>query len=109
MIDKEQIESVIEDMLSRGYTPDSKTVKDNRISLQYGGCEFTLNIENNQLVVDAYISIDYHTLFDQEDVDWLNSVTNHWKIYKNSLTFSFTPNDEKELETTLLDAIQSYW
>lgn len=54
------------------------------------------------------ISIGYHTTFNQNDVDWLNSITDYWKMYKHCISFSSTVENEQELEKLLLHCIEYF-
>ena len=101
IMNKEQIEKIIESLTKSGYTPECKTVTNNEISLKYGDCEFELNTKNRQLVVKTYIFLDYYTLFGQDDVDYINSISDTWQIYKHCICFEFKPKAEKELEEAI--------
>ena len=107
MINKEQIERVIENITESGYTPESKTYADKYILLNYNHCTFTLNFKGDQLVVGVNIQIGYSTGFDQGDVDYLNSITDDWYIYEMCIKFAFKPKTEEELEEVMLYSIKS--
>lgn len=55
MIDKEQIEKVIENIVKSGYVSERKTHIDKHVSLDYGHCKFTLNFKGSQLIVGVTI------------------------------------------------------
>lgn len=95
----EKIENVINN-ISTGYEP-TKEITNNGISIKYNCCYFDMFLNNEQLEVNAYITMDYDTYFNQESVNYLNSITSNWNIYKNELKFKFKPKDEKELEGIL--------
>lgn len=76
--------------------------------LEYGDCRFTLNFNRNPMSIDAVLRLDYRVTFDQENVDFLNSITNYWSIYKHWIAFNFKPKNEKNLENTLYDLLKTY-
>ena len=45
---------------------------------------------------------------DQENVNFLNSITSYWSIYKHWIEFNCKPNNEEELETTIKELLESY-
>ena len=107
IMDREQIEKVIENITKSGYIPERKTYMDKTISLTYSHCKFTFNLKEDQLVVRVKIQIEYRTGFEQCDVDYLNSITDDWFIYEQCINFSFKPKTEKELEEVMWYSIKS--
>ena len=95
----EQIENVINNMPT-GYE-SRKEITDNNINIKYDSCSFDMFLNDSQLEVNACIILDYRSCFNQESVNYLNSITSSWQIYKNELDFKFNPKDEKELESIL--------
>ena len=45
---------------------------------------------------------------DQENVDYLNSITSYWSIYKHWIEFYYKPKNVEELEATLYQLLKSY-
>ena len=74
-MNKEQVEEIIKNIAESGHVLENKTITDTSVSLIYYNCNFSLNLKGAELVVEVNIAFGYHTLFDQEDVDWLNSIT----------------------------------
>lgn len=108
-MNKEKIEKIIENLAKNGYHLDNKTIKDNLIKLNFGNyCKFTFHLENEPLLIEAIMPIEYGVTFDQENVNFLNSITTYWSIYKHWLEFKFTPKSEEDLENTLLQLLESY-
>lgn len=56
--------------------------------LEYGDCRFTLNFNRKPMSIDAVLRLDYRVTFDQENVDFLNSITNYWSNIGLLLTSS---------------------
>lgn len=69
---------------------------------------FYFEFGNAGLNVRAVLKLDYKLTFDQENVNFLNSITTYWSIYKHWLEFKFTPKNEEDLENTLLQLLESY-
>ena len=107
IMDREQIEKVIEAVAKNGYTPERKIYTDKTISLYYSYCKFTFNLKGDQLVVRVKIQLKDHTGFEQCDVDYLNSFTDDWYIYEQCINFEFKPKTEKELEEVMWYSIKS--
>ena len=107
-MNKEQIENIIESLNKKGHHLVNKTINENSIVLEYGDCRFTLNLNNSPISIEAVLRLDYGVTFDQENVDFLNSITNYWSIYKHWIAFNFKPKNEKNLEDTLYDLLKTY-
>ena len=107
-MNKEQIENIIKHLENRGYEVMFKTYTDNSVSFHCNEHTFSINYEGSEPVVDVGIYVDYSTWFDQDDVNWLNSITNHWEMYKYRISFSFTAKDESELNNILLHCIEYF-
>lgn len=107
-MNKEQIEEIIKNIAESGHVLENKTITDTSVSLIYYNCNFSLNLKGTELVVEVNIAFGYHTLFYQEDVDWLNSITDDWDIYNHCISFSFTPKDNEELKKILLRCIECF-
>jgi hypothetical protein len=105
---QEQIEKIIENLDKKGHHLVNKTINENSIVLEYGDCRFTLNFNRNPMSINAVLRLDYRVTFDQENVDFLNSITNYWSIYKHWIAFNFKPKNEKDLEDTLYDLLKTY-
>lgn len=104
----EQIEKIIESLNKKGHHLVNKTINENSIVLEYDDCRFTLNFNHNPMSIDAVLRLDYRVTFDQENVDYLNSITSYWSIYKHWIEFNYKPNNEEDLENTLLQLLESY-
>lgn len=107
-MNKEQIEKIIENLSKEGYHLVNKTINDDLIKLDFGDCKFTFNFKNEHLVIEVVTPLDYRMSFDQENVNFLNSITDYWEIYKHWITFNFIPKNEQELEATLKELLESY-
>lgn len=108
-MNKEIIEKIIEYLVKNGYHLANKTIKDDLIELDFGNyCKFTFNLKNEPLLIKAVMRLEYGTSFDQENVNFLNSITSYWEIYKHWLEFNFTPKNEDDLKNTLLQLLESY-
>lgn len=104
----EQIEKIIENLDEQGYHLANKTINENSIVLEYGDCRFTLNFNRSPMSIDAVLRLDYRVTFAQENVDFLNSITNYWSIYKHWIAFNFKQKNEKDLEDTLYNSLKTY-
>lgn len=107
-VNKEQIEKIIENLAKDGYNLANKTIKDDLIELDFGDCKFTFNFKNKPLLIESVMPLDYRVTFDQDNVNFLNSITSYWSIYKHWLEFKFTPKNKLELEATLKELLESY-
>lgn len=107
-MNKEQIEKIIENLSKEGYHLANKTIKDDLIKFDFGNCKFTFNFKNEPLLIQSVMPLEYGTTFDQENVNFLNSITDYWEIYKHWITFNFIPKNEQELEATLKELLESY-
>lgn len=85
-----------------------KEIKDKTIYVDYGDCMFYFEFGNAELNVRAVLKLDYKLTFDQENVDYLNTITSYWSIYKHWIEFNYKPNNEEELETTIYQLLKSY-
>lgn len=107
-MNKEQIEKIIENLTKEGYHLANKTVEDDLIKLDFGDYKFTFNFKNKPLLIESVMPLDYRVTFDQDNVNFLNSITDYWEIYKHWITFNFTPKNEQDLEATLKELLESY-
>lgn len=107
-MNKETVEKIISNLSEQGYNLERKEIKENAIHLDYGDCMFYLNFENTGLIIKAVLKLDYRLTFDQENVNYLNSITSYWSIYKHWIEFNYKPNNEEELENTLKELLESY-
>lgn len=105
---KEQIEDIIKDLENRGYDVVLKTYTDNIVSFCCNAHAFTIDYNSARPVVGLGICLDVYSTFNQKDVDWLNSITDHWEIYKYCISFSSTVESEEELEELLLHCIEYF-
>lgn len=107
-MNKAQIENVIKKLEERGHEVNYKTYTNNSVSFYCNEHSFSINYEGAEPVVAVGICFDCRTFFDQNDVDWLNSITSHWEIYKHCIMFSFIAETENKLETVLLHCIECF-
>lgn len=108
-MNKEQIENIIKDLENRGHEVKYRTYTDNSVSFCCNEHVFAvIDYEGAKPVVGMGISIGYHTTFNQNDVDWLNSITDYWKMYKHCISFASTVENEQELEELLLHCVEYF-
>lgn len=107
-MNKETVEKIISNLSEQGYNVERKEIKENAIHLNYGDCMFYFNFENSGLTIKSVLKLDYRATFDQENVDFLNSITSYWSIYKHWIEFNYKPNNGEELESTLKKLLESY-
>lgn len=107
-MNKEQIEDIIKDLENRGYEVRFKTYEDNIVGFYCNEHAFTIDYNGAKPVVGAGIYLDVYSTFNQKDVDWLNSITNRWEIYKYCITFSFVAESKQELENVLLHCVEYF-
>lgn len=100
---KEQIEDIIKDLENRGYDVVLKTYTENIVSFYCNKHAFTIDYNSAKPVVGVGICLDVYSTFNQKDVDWLNSITDHWEMYKYCISFSSTVENEQELEKMVLN------
>ena len=107
-MNKEQIENVIKSLENRGYEVRFKTYEDNIVSFYCNEHAFTIDYNSAKPVVGVGIRLGVYSTFNQKDVDWLNSITDHWEMYKYCISFSSTVENEQELEKLLLHCIEYF-
>lgn len=107
-MNKEQIEDIIKDLEKREYEVVLKTYTGNSVSFYCNEHAFTIDYNSVRPVVGVGIRLDVYSTFNQKDVDWLNSITDRWEIYKYCITFSSTVESEEELEELLLHCIEYF-
>lgn len=107
-MNKEQIENVIKNLEKREYEVVLKTYTGNSVSFYCNEHAFTIDYNGAKPVVGVGIYLDVYSTFNQQDVDWLNSITDRWEIYKYCINFSSTIESEEELEKLLLHCIEYF-
>lgn len=107
-MNKEQIEDIIKDLEKREYEVVLKTYTGNSVSFYCNNHAFTIDYNGAKPVVGVCICLDVYSTFNQKDVDWLNSITDRWEIYKYCISFSSTVESEEELEKLLLHCIEYF-
>ena len=107
-MNKEQIENVIKGLEKRKYEVVFKTYTGNSVSFYCNNHAFTIDYNGAKPVVGVGICLDVYSTFNQNDVDWLNSITDHWEMYKYCISFSSTVESEEELEKLLLHCIEYF-
>lgn len=107
-MNKETIETIITNLAKKGYNTERKEIGASPIYVDYGDCMFYFYFENSGLNVRAVLKLDYKLTFDQENVDYLNSITSYWSIYKHWIEFYYKPKNVEELEATLYQLLKSY-
>lgn len=107
-MNNKQIEDIIKDLENRGYEVRFKTYEDNIVGFYCNEHAFTIDYNSAKPVVGVGIRLGVYSTFNQKDVDWLNSITDRWEIYKHCITFSSTVENEQELEKLLLHCIEYF-
>lgn len=107
-MNKEQIEDIIKDLEKREYEVRFKTYEDNIASFYCNEHAFTIDYNSAKPVVGVGIRLGVYSMFNQKDVDRLNSITDRWEIYKYCITFSFVAESKQELENVLLHCVEYF-
>lgn len=107
-MNKEQIEDIIKKLEEREYEVRFKTYEDNIVGFYCNEHAFTIDYNGAKPVVGVGIRLDVYSTFNQKDVDWLNSITDRWEIYKYCISFSSTVESEEELEKLLLHCVEYF-
>lgn len=105
---KEQIEDVIKSLEERKYEVVLKTYTGNSVSFYCNKHTFTIDYNSAKPVVGVGIYLNVYSTFNQKDVDWLNSITDRWEMYKYFITFSSTVESKEELEKLLLHCVEYF-
>lgn len=105
---KEQIEDIIRDLEKRGYEVRFKTYEDNIVGFYCNEHAFTIDYNSAKIIVGVGIRLGVYSTFNQKDVDWLNSITDSWEIYKYCISFSSTVESEEELEKLLVHCVEYF-
>ena len=107
-MNKEQIEDIIKSLEEREYEVVLKTYTGNSVSFYCNNHAFTIDYNGAKPVVGVGIRLDVYSTFNQKDVDWLNSITDRWEIYKYCISFSSTVESEEELEKLLVHCVEYF-
>ena len=107
-MNKEQIENVIKNLEKRKYEVVLKTYTGNTVSFYCNKHAFTIDYNSARPVVGVGIRLGVYSTFNQKAVDWLNSITDRWEIYKHCISFSSTVENEQELEELLLHCVEYF-
>lgn len=106
---KEQIEDIIKDLENHGYKVQYKTYTGNSVSFCCNEQVYAIiEYECAKPVVGIGIRLEVYSTFNQKDVDWLNSITNRWEIYKHCISFASTVENEEELEKLLVHCVEYF-
>lgn len=108
-MNKEQIEDIIKDLEKRKYEVVLKTYTSNSVSFYCNKHAFTIDYNSaTKPVVGVGICLDVYSTFNQQDVDWLNSITDRWEMYKYCISFSFIAESKQELENIILHCVEYF-
>lgn len=107
-MNKEQIEDIIRNLEKREYDVVLKTYTGNSVSFYCNNHAFTIYYNSVKTIVGVGIRLGVWSVFNQKDVNWINSITDSWEIYKHCITFSFIAKSKQELENVLLHCIECF-
>ena len=107
-MNKEQIENIIQDLEKREYEVRFKTYEDNIVSFYCNKHAFTIDYNGAKPVVGVGIRLGVYSTFNQKDVDWLNSITDRWEMYRYCISFSSIVESKEELEKLLLHCVEYF-
>lgn len=107
-MNKEQIENVIKNLEKRKYKVVLKTYTGNSVSFYCNNHAFTIDYNSVRPVVGVGIRLGVYSTFNQRDVDWLNSITDHWEMYKYCISFSFVAESKQEIENVILHCVEYF-
>ena len=107
-MNKEQIEEVIKNLEKRKYKVRFKTYEDNIVGFYCNNHAFTIDYNGAKPVVGVGIRLGVYSIFNQKDVDWLNSITNRWEMYKYCISFSCVAESKQELENVILHCVEYF-
>lgn len=107
-MNKEQIEDIIKNLETHGYEVKYKAYTDNSVSFQCNTHIFTIDYNSTRPVVGVGIRLDVYSTFNQKDVDWLNSITDHWEMFRYCIDFSFVAESKQKLEDVLLHCVEYF-
>lgn len=107
-MNKEQVEDIIKSLENCGYEVRFKTYTGNSVSFQCNKHIFTIDYNGDKPVVGVGIRLGVYSTFNQKAVDWLNSITDRWEMYKYCISFSSTVENEEELEKLLVHCVEYF-
>ena len=107
-MNKEQIEDIIKGLEEREYEVVLKTYTGNSVSFYCNNHAFTIDYNSAKTVVGVGIRLGVYSTFNQKDVDWLNSITDYWEMYKYCIGFSFVAESKQKLEDVLLHCVEYF-
>lgn len=107
-MNKEQIENIIKSLENRGYDVVLKTYAGNSVSFYCNNHAFTIYYNSVKTIVGVGIRLGVWSVFNQKDVNWINSITDSWEIYKHCITFSFIAKSKQELENVILHCVEYF-
>lgn len=106
-MDNKSIEKLVENMKPYGCDPEINYNQDNT-HIKYNTDDITIS-KDDPTIVEFSIRIEYDLLFDQDNIDYLNSKgIDTWSIYKHFLEFNYSPNNEQDLEDTIKHLLKTY-
>lgn len=105
---KERIEDIVRNLEKRKYEVVLKTYTGNSVSFYCNKHAFTIDYNGAKPVVGVGIRLGVYSTFNQKAVDWLNSITDRWEIYKYCISFSFVAESKQALENILLHCVEYF-
>lgn len=107
---QENIEKIIENLEEVGYQPNTTQFTKDYSHVKYDMIEMDIKPD----VINFRIKLGFNTgnlpvTFSKADADYLESKgVDDWSIYEYWLEFTYSPQNEQDLEETLHDLIDKY-
>lgn len=105
----ESIKQIIENLKTKGFEPTHQTIEKNITEVHYQSSYVMFQHTTDLPSVELSLPIHYDMTFDQTNINYLNKKgITYWEIHKHWLKFIYQPKDEKDLEKTLQELLETY-
>lgn len=96
-----EINSIIEYLTKNGLTPEDVESNGGYATLNYDSFWVDVCCADDKVNAELHVMLDYKFTFTQGCVNFLNSFTTDWEIYKGFLKITFNAKDKQNLLDTL--------
>ena len=103
------IQKIIKNLKAKGFEPESITETKHDTQVYYESSFIMLQKNTSKPIIGVSLPISYEMTFDQSNIDYLNNKgIKYWSIHKHWLEFSYQAKDEKDLEETIEELLETY-
>lgn len=103
------IEKIIENLNKKGFKTEYQKIEENNTEVHFQSSQIIFQHNTNIPTINLALPIHYDMTFDQTNIDYLNSKDiKYWEIHKHWLEFTYQAKNEKDLEKTLEELLETY-